>query len=131
MRPILGLLFAVNVLGAPVKMPDIVVIGAGIAGLTTALESARGGANVAVVDIASVFGGHAVVSEGGLSLVDTPLQHRLGVKDSPDLAYHDVTHWGEDANSAWVRLYVDRSRHDIFDWLVDLGVVRPRVAACR
>jgi predicted oxidoreductase len=47
---------------------------AGPAGLATALEAARGGARIVVIDVASVFGGHAVVSEGGLSFADTPLQ---------------------------------------------------------
>src|SRR3954447_329095 len=74
-------------LSAQTDSPTVVVIGAGIAGLTTALEAARGGATVAVVDVASIFGGHAVMSEGGLALVDTPLQAKLGAKDSADLAY--------------------------------------------
>ena len=112
----------VGLVAAQTRQPDVVIVGAGIAGLTTALEAARGGATVAVVDIASVFGGHALVSEGGLSLIGTPLQEKLGSRDSPDLAYQDFLHWGEDANAAWVRIYVDRSRRDIYDWMTALGV---------
>ena len=44
---------------------DILVIGAGISGLSAALEAARGGATVLVVDMWSIFGGHAVMSHGG------------------------------------------------------------------
>jgi succinate dehydrogenase/fumarate reductase flavoprotein subunit len=62
--------------------------------VTTAYEAARGGATVAVVDVASVFGGHAVVSEGGLALAGTPLQQRLGVTDAADLAYQDIIRLG-------------------------------------
>lgn len=109
-------------LSAQTDSPTVVVVGAGIAGLTTALEASRGGATVAVVDVASVFGGHAVVSEGGLALVDTPLQARLGAKDSADLAYQDFVRWGDDVNQPWVRMYVDRSKRDIYDWMTDLGV---------
>lgn len=101
---------------------DVVVVGAGIAGLTTALEAARGGAVVEVIDLASVFGGHAVVAEGGLSIVDSPLQRSLGVQDSPDVAYDDFLRWGEDANAAWVRIYVNRSRNDLYDFMTRLGV---------
>lgn len=101
---------------------DVVVVGAGVAGLTTALEAARGGARVTVVDLASVWGGHAVVSEGGLNLTGTPLQAKLGAKDSPELAYQDFVRWGEDANAEWVKIYVNRSRPEIHDWLASMGV---------
>ncbi len=122
-RCLLICLFSALVLfGASPEAPDVVIIGAGIAGVTTAYEAARGGATVAVVDVASVFGGHAVVSEGGLALAGTPLQQRLGVTDSADLAYEDIIRLGGDSNSAWARLYADRSRHDIYDWMTGLGV---------
>jgi flavocytochrome c len=119
----LAVLACVTSLSAQATSADVIVVGAGIAGLTTALESARNGATVAVVDLASVFGGHAVVSEGGLALIGTPLQAKLGARDSPDLAYDDFVRWGKDANNkAWVRTYVDRSRSDIYEWLTALGV---------
>jgi len=50
---------------AHVSTSDVVIVGAGISGLSAALEAARGGAKVTVLDMASVFGGHAVMSEGG------------------------------------------------------------------
>ena len=101
---------------------DVIVVGAGIAGLSAALEAARGGASVAVIDMWSIFGGHAVMAEGGLCLVDTPLQRARGIQDSPNLAYRDFIEWGEDASPEWVRYYVDHSRSDIYDWLTPLGV---------
>src|ERR1043166_7203430 len=121
-RPLAVALCGVAILTAQTRQPDVGVVGAGIAGLTTALEAARGGATVTVVDIASVFGGHAIVSEGGLALIATPLQARLGVMDSPDLAYQDFLRWGKDPNAEWVRIYVDRSRRDIYEWMSELGV---------
>jgi len=108
---------------------DVLIIGAGMAGLSAALESARGGANVLVIDMASVFGGHAVMAGGDITIIDTPLQRAKNIKDSPDLAYGDFMRWGIDNNAEWVRYYVDHSREEIYDWLVDLGVeftgVRP------
>mgnify|MGYP001388779788 CR=1 FL=1 len=50
------------------------------------------------------------------------LQRRLGINDSPDLAFNDFITWGEDADQGWVRLYVDQSRRQIYDWLLELGV---------
>jgi predicted oxidoreductase len=122
LRPVLVAFLCAKLLAAQSQSPDVVIVGAGIAGLTTALEAARGGATVAVVDISSVFGGHTLVAEGGLSLIGTPLQDKLGVHDSPDLAYRDFLRWGEDPNLEWVRIYVDRSRRDIYDWMTALGV---------
>lgn len=101
---------------------DLLVVGAGISGLTAALEAARGGGSVTVVDLSSVFGGHAVMSEGGLCLVSTPLQTRNQIVDSPDLAFRDFVAWGEDVDTGWARYYVDHSRSEVHDWLTALGV---------
>jgi len=101
---------------------DVTVVGAGISGLCTALELGRGGARVTVVDMSSVFGGHAVMSQGGISIIGSPLQKSLGWEDSPQLAFDDFVHWGEGANQPWVRYYVDHSLSDIHDWLLELGI---------
>jgi flavocytochrome c len=101
---------------------DVIVVGAGIAGLSAALEAARGGATVTVLDMWSIFGGHAVMSEGGLCIVNSPMQQSRGIHDSPDLAYRDFLDWGEDPNRDWVRYYVDHSRADIYDWVTSMGV---------
>src|SRR5258708_3325890 len=59
-------------------VPDAIVVGAGISGLSAALELARGGAAVTVIDMSSVFGGHAVMSQGSLSIVGSPVQEAAG-----------------------------------------------------
>jgi len=106
----------------PVARPDVIVVGAGIAGLSAALEAGRGGATVLVVDMASVFGGHAVMAQGLLNIVSTPDQAAQGIEDSPELAARDFMVWGEDADAAWVRYYTENSRTDVFDWLTGMGV---------
>ena len=104
------------------KSSDVIVVGAGISGLSAALDLGRRGAKVTVIDMSSVFGGHAVMSQGSVSIVATPAQERAGIKDSPDLAFQDFHRWGEDPDSEWVRYYVDHSRSEIYDWLDELGV---------
>jgi flavocytochrome c len=101
---------------------DVIVVGAGISGLSAALELGRGGAKVTVIDMSSVFGGHAVMSQGSVSIVATPAQERAGINDSPDLAFQDFHSWGEVPDTDWVRYYVDNSRRDVYDWLDELGV---------
>lgn len=100
---------------------DIIVIGAGIAGLAAALEAADGGARVIVLDANSVGGGHAMMA-GGFSLVGTPLQAKRGYHDDVELAIRDILAWGEDADPYWVRRYVEASRPEVHDWLAARGV---------
>ena len=99
-----------------------IIVGAGIAGLSAALEIAQEGADVVVVDMASVFGGHAVSSHGGLSIVGSPIQAAAGIKDTPEIAISDFHNWGENADEYWVRYYAENSKELIYDWLVDQGV---------
>ena len=101
---------------------DLVIVGAGISGLCAALEAARSGASVTVIDGWSVFGGHAVMSSGMVCMVGTPEQEASHEKDSPKLASRDFLRFGEDANSDWVRSYAQNSRREVYDWLGRLGV---------
>ncbi len=100
---------------------DIIVVGAGIAGLAAALDAGRAGADVLVLDANSVGGGHAVKA-GGFALVGTELQAKRGHTDVPEIAFADLMAWGEDADPEWVRQYVELSDRDIHDWLTDMGV---------
>ena len=114
---------------ADASATDVIIVGAGISGLSAALDLGRGGAKVLVIDMASVFGGHAVMSQGSLSIVDTPTQRAAGFKDSPELAFQDFHRWGEDPATDWVRYYVDNSKRDIYDWVDELGVRFSEVVA--
>jgi uncharacterized protein len=70
---------------------DVIVVGAGLAGLVAATEIADAGRRVIVVDQEGEqnLGGQAFWSFGGLFLVDSPEQRRLGIKDSYELALQD------------------------------------------
>jgi len=102
---------------------DVLVVGAGISGLSAALEAGQGGAKVTVIDMFSVFGGIGVMSHGGVCLVDSPVQQSFGIKDNPELAYKDFIEWGENVNTGWVRYYINNSVSEIYEWLIAMGVV--------
>src|ERR1700687_4043266 len=70
---------------------DVIVVGGGLGGLVAATEIADAGKRVIVVDQEGEqnLGGQAFWSFGGLFLVDSPEQRRLGIKDSYDLALQD------------------------------------------
>jgi predicted oxidoreductase len=104
------------------EQPDVVIIGAGIAGLSAALEAARLGASVLVVDMSTVGGGHAILSSGAVCMVGTPLQESRRVADSSALAEKDFLARGEDNDSRWVAAYVRDSKSWLYDWLTALGV---------
>ena len=114
-------------------MPDVtdaVVVGAGLAGLVAAAELADAGKRVVLIDQEGEqsLGGQAFWSLGGLFMVDTPEQRRLGVRDLRDLAWQD---WLGSAGfdrpeDAWPRkvaeAYVDFASGEMRSWLHDLGM---------
>jgi predicted oxidoreductase len=106
---------------------DAIVVGAGLAGLSAAVEMGRGGVRVLVVDLNSVAGGHTVLA-GGVTLVGTPVQEQAGIADSAELAYQDWMAWTDDGDPEWTRYYAENSRQMIYDWVTEMGVVFVRVA---
>jgi predicted oxidoreductase len=76
---------------------DVLVVGAGLAGLVAAVEAAGAGRRVLVLDQEGPqsLGGQAHWSLGGLFLVDSPEQRRMGIRDSGELAWAD---WQGTAN---------------------------------
>jgi len=106
----------------PVMQDPIIVVGAGAAGLAAAVEAAGAGARVVLIDRSTVFGGHAVDSDGGVAMVGTPLQQAVRLTDTPALAAEDLMTSGQDADEDWVRRYAERSRPDVYDWLTAMGV---------
>jgi predicted oxidoreductase len=108
---------------------DVIVVGAGLAGLVAATEIADAGKRVVVVDQEGEqnLGGQAFWSFGGLFLVDSPEQRRLGIRDSYDLAMQD---WAgaagfdrdEDAwPRKWAEAYVAFAAGEKRDWLRAMG----------
>jgi predicted oxidoreductase len=70
---------------------DVIVVGAGLAGLVATAELADAGRRVILVEQEpeASLGGQAFWSLGGLFLVDTPQQRRLRIRDSHELAWQD------------------------------------------
>lgn len=110
-------------------MVDVIVIGAGLAGLVAASEAVARGRKVLLLDQESEqsLGGQAFWSLGGLFMVDTPEQRRLGIKDSHALALND---WmgsaqfdrPEDANPRKVaEAYLDFAAGEMRNWLAERG----------
>lgn len=107
---------------------EVVIVGGGIAGITTAFELLEHGRRVLLLDrdTADQFGGLARWSFGGLFFVDTPHQRLLGIDDSVDLAlrdWHSFAEFGEDTwPRRWAEQYVHRCTDDVYRWLRNHGL---------
>jgi succinate dehydrogenase/fumarate reductase flavoprotein subunit len=112
---------------------DVLVIGAGAAGLTAAIVAREAGAQVIVLEAQSDIGGHAILSGGNIPLGGgTSRQQKYGVVDSPDLLFRDLTDWSVVESNGFpdyryndreiVRAFADHSAAT-FEWLAAHGVV--------
>jgi hypothetical protein len=108
---------------------DVIVVGAGLAGLVAAAEAAEAGRRVLLLDQEpeQSLGGQAWWSFGGLFFVDSPEQRRLRVRDSVELAWQD---WLGTAGfdrpedewpRRWARAYVEWAAGEKRAWLAAMG----------
>ncbi|WP_424952958.1 FAD-binding dehydrogenase [Deinococcus sp.] len=112
------------------QVADAIVVGAGLAGLVAAAELADAGRRVLLLDQEGEqnLGGQAFWSFGGLFLVDSPEQRRLGIRDSRDLALADwmntagfdraEDHWPR----KWAEAYIDFAAGEKRGWLHGMGM---------
>ena len=106
---------------------DVIVVGAGLAGLVATAELADAGRKVLLLDQEHLLGGQAWWSFGGLFFVDSPEQRRLRIKDSVELAWQDwlgtagfdrdEDHWPR----KWAEAYVHFAHEEKRAWLRAMG----------
>ncbi len=110
----------------------MIVVGAGLAGLVATAEIADAGKRVLLLDQEpeASLGGQAWWSFGGLFLIDSPEQRRMGIKDSRELAWQDwlgaagfdreddEDYWGK----KWAEAYVEFAAGEKREWLTGMGI---------
>ena len=100
---------------------DIVVIGAGGAGLSAAIEAGSHGADVIVLEKREFIGGNTNSSTGGINGAETSFQKNLGIEDSKDLFYDDIMKGGHYLNDpALVRTLVENAPSTL-EWIAGMG----------
>ncbi|MSO64577.1 MAG: FAD-dependent oxidoreductase [Alphaproteobacteria bacterium] len=100
---------------------DVIVVGAGTAGLPAAIFAAQRGARVLLLEAAKEIGGTLHLTGGQLSAAGTRLQAAKGIVDSPDQHFDDIMRISRGtANAKMVRLAVDNAA-DTMHWLFDLS----------
>ncbi|MBJ6370198.1 FAD-binding dehydrogenase [Sedimentitalea arenosa] len=109
---------------------DVIIVGGGLAGLVAAAELGDRGKRVLLLDQEPerFLGGQAFWSLGGLFMVDTPEQRRMGIRDCRDLALRD---WmgsaqfdrpEDDWPRKWAEAYVDFAAGEMRPWLHAMGM---------
>jgi len=102
---------------------DVAIVGLGGAGAAAAIEAARAGAKVMILESKPVGGGSTVLC-GGLVYMGggTPIQKATGFEDSTENMYdYMLAAAGEGSDPEMIRIYCDHSLN-LYDWLVELGV---------
>ena len=108
---------------------DVAIVGGGLAGIAAAIELLDQDLKIAIIDRDSEqnFGGLAMKSLGGMTLVNTPVQRLNRIHDSPEIAlrdWHSCAQFSADDHwpRRWAELYVNRSVDDIYNWLKPRGI---------
>ncbi len=100
---------------------DIVIIGAGGAGLSAAKAASDAGAKVIVLEKMVFVGGNTNYATGGLNAAETPQQESKGIEDSVEQFFNDTMKGGKDLNNPeLVQVLTSRSSETV-QWLVSLG----------
>lgn len=102
---------------------DVVVVGAGAAGLSAAITAQEAGANVLLLEKGGVSGGSTVRSGGKILAAGTPWQEKQGYTDNADMMYEYLMSFDRDdiMSEELVRTFCDNSAENL-QWLEDRGV---------
>lgn len=101
---------------------DVLIVGAGIAGLMASIEAHDQGASVLLLEMAeSTFCGESAICGGGMAVPGTDIQAAQGIEDSPQSLYEDIVRAGEGSNrTELVRLFTENVL-DAYSRLRELG----------
>jgi len=102
---------------------DVIVVGAGFAGLTAAMEASNAGARVVVLEKMKAPGGNSIISDGGVAAAGTRLQKKHGIEDSPEIFYNDMLQAGLGLNHPALLRVLTKNAAEAFRWSEEyLGV---------
>lgn len=100
---------------------DTVIVGAGGAGLSAAIQMAQDGRNVTVIEKAGITGGNSSLASAGMNAAESKLQKEEGVNDTVDLFVEDTMKGGHDLNKKELVEVLAQNSAEAVDWLEELG----------
>ena len=100
---------------------DVVVVGSGGAGLSSAITAKESGATVVVLEKMAYIGGNSNFASGGMNAAGTEFQKAQGIKDTPEMMFADTMKGGKQAsNPELVKILAEESNASI-EWLKARG----------
>lgn len=107
---------------------EIVIIGAGGAGMAAAIMTKQAGKDFLILEKMPYTGGNTTKATGGMNAAETHYQKEQGIEDSVDLFVEDTIKGGHDINDpALVRVMAEKSAEAI-DWLDTIGAPLPKIS---
>ncbi|WP_040733844.1 flavocytochrome c [Paenibacillus dendritiformis] len=101
---------------------DIIIVGAGGAGMSAALEAKEKGMNPVIFEKMPIAGGNTMKSSSGMNASQTKFQKEQGIEDNNDLFYEETLKGGHGTNDTeMLRFFVDNSASAI-EWLDSIGI---------
>ena len=107
---------------------DIVVIGAGGAGMTAAIKAAQAGKNVIVLEKMPYAGGNTTKATGGMNAAETHYQAEQGIEDSVEQFVEDTMKAGHNINDRSLVTIMAELSAKAIDWLDSIGAPLPKVS---
>ena len=98
---------------------DLIIVGSGLAGLTSAYEAAKlskGQNKILILEKLPKFGGNSAKATSGINMLNTPLQEKEGVKDSFDIFYKDTMKSGKNLSQPQLVSTVVNDSHYLYDF---------------
>jgi fumarate reductase flavoprotein subunit len=100
---------------------DLIVVGAGTAGLPAAICAAERGLRVALVEAAGEIGGTLHLSSASISAAGTSIQAKAGVQDSPESHFNNCLRMNHGTGDlALLKMWTEKAA-DTVEWLLSLG----------
>ena len=106
---------------------DVVVMGAGGAGLAAAITAADAGARVIVLEKMPIIGGNTQLAAGGMNAAGTRIQGEKGIRDDWRWMYEDTMKGGRERNQAELVEIMTKGSAEAVDWLIGLGAQLPGI----
>ena len=100
---------------------DTVIVGAGGAGLSAAIQMAQDGKNVTIIEKAGITGGNSSLASGGMNAAETKLQKEEGIPDTVETFVADTMKGGHDKNNKELVEKMATESSEAVDWLEELG----------
>lgn len=107
---------------------DVVIVGAGGAGMAAALQAQEAGMNPVILEKMPVAGGNTLKSSGGMNASETKFQEKAGIKDSNQLFFNDTLKGGNNTNDQDLLHYLVDNSAEAIDWLDTMGITLDNIS---